>query len=95
MTPRGGPRRLPWSEGGRARGGRARALAAEGRGGGLYNCEMIHSPEGEKADIGRNEVVVKTGSGDWLPRRSLVELEPPTMSMGLLWKIVCYSGRGR
>ena len=71
---------------------RCRAVEAAG----LYDCEMIHSPSRKKADIGRrNEVVVETGSGDWLPCRSLVELELPTMSMDLLWKIVCYSGRGQ
>ena len=69
---------------------------------GLYNGDMIDPATHEKASIDR-KTVTKTGTGGllvcapskdkvWLPGRSLLELDPPTMSPGLLKKVVAYSG---
>lgn len=71
----------------------------------LFNGEMKDLSTGAKACIDR-KTITKTGTGglivcapstnkEWLPGRSILELDPPVMSAGLLQKVVAYSSTKR
>ena len=71
---------------------------------GLYDGEMIDPYTGKKANIDLKTIRRSGAPGfilcapstnkEWLPGRSLLEIEPPTMTPGLLRTLVEYNGRG-